>query len=454
MHRPTPEDFAKAPLFRPYAGEADEPGFDYSAERMIIEGFELVRTDLDEGGFRYALEGIDVLEVLPKVEFGAAVWVGSYFDGKEYRVYEADRTIAAVEFAGEVYERITQRDDALVFHMESRGVPIGREVAPAWVDDEDGDPEDYEGGDVAEVAETFGAPVRILREGFRAWVQGEDESRAWGEIRDGFARADEDGTPVCPAAYPILRQLQAIQGMGDGVFRHREDLKSLRGMIGNPGDIADQGLRMDVHMFDMVDSDLKDDVVPQAAIAAYREAKVAEWIGVDGPAPAGNAIAVADPTAVPAPRIADRPIEDAIREATGFSVGTFQELRAMPDYMREQIRATVRPLFREIFGEDFPMERVVVGRPARDPEAYAAFMYFFQDGELVRDVGPITFPHMPGYRTSPAEVRRRDGWDTLVFSDSFGTYAYSVPSPRPANAFGRDNPDHREDDDPRDRPMV
>jgi len=434
LDRPTPEEFAQAPLFRPYI-MAEAVYTDYSAEQVVLEGFTLVREDSEGNGFSYKLEGIPMLSVTLDEEDGKMVWSGKFFDGTGVKIYSCDMTTAATEFAGMIHDMIRQRTDGLVFHFEAHGIEFGPELDHADYDygwhGDDGEYLDEQDLPVG-VEERFGDPVRIVRKGFRSWVEGEEAARPWGEVREKYARAGEDGEPLCPASLPILAQLDAIERKGENVSRHRADLKSLRQIVGNPAEIHDLSLRAGIHMFDMVDSDLQDPVVPQAAIEEYRQAKfaVSNDVGEYSEDHPANSVVTVDPTAMPAPRDAERPLEELMKEATGFSVGSFTELRSMPAYMREQIRATVRPLFEDIFGRDFPMERVVVGRPATgDPESYAAFMHYFLDGELVKDVGPIKFAHMPGYETSNAEVRRRDGWDALVFSDFNGTYAYAVPSP-------------------------
>lgn len=453
MDRPTQEEFAQAPLFVPYAPQAPRDWIDYSASELVVEGYTLSRVDHADG-FSFALEGVHVVECRPGVVDGEPAWLATFFDGASRAVGGIDARIAASEMAGVLHDLVRLRPDSLVFHMEQAGVPLGKDAIrvdyAAEDADEDEDLEDEAGEDAALVEmaaeeDRFGEPVRIVRRGFRAWVQGEEGDRAWGEVRDGFARAGEDGVPLCPASVPMLSQIEAIE-LADGRFgenaaRHRADLKFLRALVGDPSAIMDIELRRGVHTFDLVGSDVRDAVVPQSAIEAFAQARrerIDQFLagipeGQD-PTPEQFAeteralAALPDPTLPALNRVADRPLGEVMREATGFAAGEFREIRDMPTYQREQIRGVGREMMSPHIG-DVPMERIVCGSPSRhDPEAYAAFMAFFAEGELVKAVEPMSHPTMPGYVTSAGEVRRRDGWDALVFSDAFGTYAYAWPT--------------------------
>lgn len=454
MNKPSAEQFAAAPLFLPYAPRMERDWMDYSANEVVVEGFNLVRTDLPKG-FSFALEGVHIIEMKANVVEGEAAWSGFLFDGTPRVVLGTDSTLAAEEIAFMIHQMVKNRPDSLVFHMEQAGVVLGQDPIQARYEDgieirfgdaDDLDEDDEEGyGEMVEAEERFGQPVRIVRSGFRAWVEGEETHRAWGEVRDGFARAGEDSAPLCPASYPMLNQINAIEALdgrdGENAARHRVDLASLRTLLGDPSRIMDIGLRRDVHTFDLVGSDVRDAVVPQAAIEAFHQAREARFTELLGPVVEGEEIApeayeaarlavaeIPDPTAPALNRVAERPIGEVMREATGFSAGAFLEIRDMPTYMREQIRGVGREMMAPHIG-DVPMERIVCGRPSgNDPEAYAAFMHFFSEGELVKAVEPMSHPSMPGYQTSAGEVRRRDGWDALVFSDAFGTYAYAWPT--------------------------
>lgn len=443
MNRPSTEEFAAAPLFRPYLEIPDEAGPDFSAERNILFGFELLRRDVGEAEVSFTLEGTPVLEA-KRMRFGdlneetraaadlphamhpdLPLWIGRTPFGRDPIVWIEGADDPKAVYAAYVYDLLRERPDNFVFHMEQAGVAVGQDP---FDDDEEG----YDAP--ARIVERFGDPVRIVRKGFTCWVEGEEAAGTWGTVREGYARAGEDGNPLCPASLPLIQQLDAIESQGEKAARHRTDMKGLRVMIGAADRIADPGLRQGVHMFDLIDSEARDTVVSQTALEAHREARFNAMIVPPADADE-NGFAVAqipqDPSELPAPREPERPIGEIIRETTGFPGGSFTEVRAMPTYMREQIRVVGRDLLSEHIG-DMPMERVVVGRPSgSDPESYAAFMHFFAEGELVKAIEPMSHPSMPGYQTSPAEIRRRDGWDALVFSDFQGTYAYAYPSPEP-----------------------
>jgi len=463
MNRPTAEEFAQAPLFKaylPYEDVLNQAYTDYSGDKVVIQGFELTREDTEEG-MRFFLEGVPLLDVVrSQVEGSGITWRGTFYNDRTHVVLGVDENIARERFAEEIESLVTARPDSLAFHMEANG----KTFKPEWVEMREGfnyddtsedeeDEADWEHKQVGPYEERLGPPVRIVRKGFQAWVEGEEAPRPWGEVREEHCRVCEEGYVLCPASVSILEQAHRMGSRPpEMVSRHRADLKELRAMIADPGELQDLSVRANTHMFDMVDSDAKDPVVPQEAIMAYRQ-RVDE-AGIEMPVRlAGHADGltdddlrvhpenlpdVVDPTNPPVPAHELRPLDQLMRQSTGFEPAVCRELRTMPTYFWESIRAIGRELLTPHIGE-YPMEKVICAQPRKgDQEEYTAFMCFWQEGELVKEVGEITHRLMPGYKTSPASVWRRDGWDALVFSDFNGTYAYARPTPGYVNDLKRD----------------
>jgi len=438
MDRPTTEEFAQAPLFRPHLPVEEIEWTDHSGDSVVIGGSKLTRENT-ETGMRFLLEGVPVLEAVPVDVDGERHWEGTFFDGVQWNAPFADEAEAAAEFVILMRDFIEMRDDELAFHMEENGVEWGRD----WAEVRRG----YNYDDSTAMDDRLGPSVRIVRRGPEAWVEGEEAPRPWREVAGDFMRVGENGNVLVPADFSLVAQHQYLSRAGDGAERHLDDLRGLRELAGNGADVTLYG-RADSYMFDMMDSGAKDTVVPQEAIREYAEKAARSPLRLTNVDPAlRTAFAeilgpeeLIDPTNPPVPVTALRPLEEVYSEKSGAPLMQCQEVRTYPAYFQEQLRFVARHFLAPHVG-DYPMEKLVRAQPPMgDQAAERAFLAFWEEGELVKEIGTFRFDAIPelrntamgrsDYQTSVARVWRRDGWDAVVFSDFAGVYAYARPTPR------------------------
>lgn len=310
-----------------------------------------------------------------------------------------ERTTASYRIQIDDPSRVHERVENLLAHLSNQGVPVDRNTVEIHIED----------NDLATVfLSRLGPAVRVVRRGNQAWIENDDEPKNWDDLEIKLYRVTESGQPICRCASPLSSQLLAMGDRDDPEFsRHHLDLADLRRSI-NLHEV-DNDARVDVHGFDLLNSGLKDDVVPQDEIDAFV---------------AGRRSSDPRTRSFP-PRQARKPLRFCLSIAGVYPtfIGNIGELSST---LLEPVRAIGRQLLAPHIG-DFPMEHMTVVMIGRD-ENPDAMLRYWEEGELVREIGAFTHPAMPGYRTSDARIWRRDGWDAIVFSDLAGTYAYAMPS--------------------------
>ncbi|MGU3402085.1 hypothetical protein [Methylobacterium brachiatum] len=430
MPAPSQEQFEAAPLYR-FRRPVDEPApRDWTQSEVVIEGLNLVRTDGEDDAFEYRLENVLVAVGGRHEHEGEQGFRIQYLSKDEqFQIFASDREEAVARFGRMMERSIENRDEVLFARLREHDVEVDEIVENHEAEDEADDPDfdgdgPEDGGEIDVYGNDYFDPVRVVREGMRMWVQGEEASRLWLEARHEMVRVGEDGQVLCGAGGPMLEQLHRIGRGNESGARHIADIRAIRAGIGAADRIAPTDTRYAVHYFDLYDSGVVDDVVPQESLEAYRSPSIAYHDGEEGGA--GLPVPV-DPSMVPHDRTFERHIGEIMREEAGMHV-YFEEIRTGAVYRNPTIRGVMREQMSPYLG-GFPMEHVMRAQAPRDPEGHAAFVAFWSEGEVVMDVPVQTHPSQPGYRTEPGHVFRRDGWDALVFSDAMGTYAYAFPSP-------------------------
>jgi hypothetical protein len=428
MPAPSQEQFEAAPLYR-FRRPVEEPApRDWSQAEIVLEGLNLVRTDGEDEALEYRLENVLVAVGGRHEHEGEQGFRIQYLSNDEqFQIFAGNREEAMGRFGRMIERSIDNRDEVLFARLRENDVEVDEIVEHHAQTEDDRDDPDFEadaaegGGEIDAYGPAYFDPVRVVRDGVRMWAQGEEASRLWFEARHEMVRVGEDGQVLCDVGSPMLQQLQQIGRGNENGARHIADI---RAGIGAADRIAPTNTRYDVHFFDLHDSGVVDTVVPQERLEAYGGPGIAYAYGDESDADLPVPV---DPSIVPHDRSFERHIGQIMREEAGMYLH-FEEIRTGYPYRNPTIRGVMREQMSPYLG-GFPMEHVLRSQAPRDPEGHAAFLAFWNEGEIVMEVPVQTHPSQPGYRTEPGHVFRRDGWDALVFSDAMGTYAYAFPSP-------------------------
>ncbi|GJD91617.1 hypothetical protein BHAOGJBA_5165 [Methylobacterium hispanicum] len=416
MPAPTQEQFDAAPLYRAILPAPGEVERDWSLHEIVVGGLALVRTDTDVGGFEVRLEGVPIAVGAPHEEEGWKGYRIQYLSSDTETMMHADDRDEALRRLGRLVERaVFSQDEILFMRLRGQGVDLDRIL-------EDGE-DDL---DLALGEPRYGEPQRYVRDGRRVWREGADAPNLWFEVRNDLMRCGEDGEVLCPAASPILAQIDLLRNDPEAV-RHLDDVRAIRAAVGEAARIPVVETRFALHFFDLRSNGIPDSVVTQGALEAYHQPAPACFGEEADAGDEAGVPEVVDPSVVPHGRTADRYIGEIMREAAGLHVH-FQEIRSGGLYRDPIVRGTMREQMTPYLG-GFPMEHVMRSVAPRDPEGYAAFYEFWSAGEVVMEVPVQEHPSQPGYRTQPGHVFRRDGYDALVFADDMALYAYAFPSP-------------------------
>lgn len=417
MPAPTQEQFDAAPLFRAILPVAEQAERDWSLQEIVVGGLALSRVDTEVGGFEYRLEGVSIAVGAPHEEGNRKGYRIQYLSSDAETMIHAEDRNEALGRLGRLVERaVFSQDDILFMRLRDQGVDLDRIL-------EDSEDDDHH---LALDEPRYGEPQRYVRDGQRVWREGADEPNLWFEIRNDLVRCSEDGEILCPAGQPILAQIDLIRN-DPGAARHLDDIRAIRATIGDATRIPVVDTRYSLHFFDLRNTGLPDSVVTQEALETYGQRGLAYHGDDAGTAVEADIPQVVDPTIIPHGRNAERHVGDIMLEAAGIHVH-FQEIREGGLYRDPVIRGVMREQMTPYLG-GFPMEHVMASRAPRDPEGYAAFFNFWNEGEIVMEVPVQEHPSQPGYRTQPGHVFRRDGYDALVFADDMNLYAYAFPSP-------------------------
>lgn len=211
------------------------------------------------------------------------------------------------------------------------------------------------------------------------------------------ARLRPNGRFICSLMEPLHEQRQKCQEAGVDGTLHLQDVGELAQWM------AGTGFTDEVGMYDIVATDLRDDV---DFLAAARNMVAGE--SLKNVSPLFGRLAL-----------------------QGLPPQAWIEIKDFPQYNIEQVRAVFR-LFLGRYIEQAPIERVLRLEVADHAGLIAAL-----DG--VADLVSVDPPFNAGnfirnYATSEVRHYRHEGADVIVFSDPAGAYAYAWPTTAPAPA--------------------
>ncbi len=272
-------------------------------------------------------------------------------------------------------------------------------------------------------------PFRAVRDGGQ--VVAEDgrvfEGEAFGELA---YRCGAGGEMVASVDQPLFQQQLAVnEAVGRGVAGlgpHLADLRALRLAAGPAAEAEGDGLKLDLHMHDMVESGMRDEAgsEEEERVRARARAQAAERIEN---ARAREGVYDEEEDEYRMPEHVETDVMLARLESDlGIDAGEWYNVSEYATFALEQVRSAARMMLAPILGKDVALEDLRrLEFPKSDVERYGALQEWAMSSGGAKEYPPFRHPQMPGYVTSPVTYGEVDGVAVLIFSDFRASYAYA-----------------------------